>query len=62
MLNFSRDAWLMIDPPFAPLTEVNWTWWKSLNISTIYYHPELHDALLTVPKETVDFYIDGKET
>lgn len=66
-LNFSRKALKahqrLKDPPLAPvLTEVNWTWWKSLNMSTIYYHPELHNALLSVPKETVDLYIDGKET
>ena len=41
--------------------EVNWTWWTSLNISTIYYHPGLHDALLAIPRETIDSYVDGKE-
>lgn len=43
------------------INPVNWTWWTSLNISTIYYHPGLHDALLAIPKETIDSYVDGKE-
>lgn len=32
---------------------MNWEWWTSLNISTIYYHPPLHDALLAVPTESL---------
>eukprot|EP00435_Cladocopium_sp_Y103_P066213 s27_g28.t1 len=43
------------------INPVNWTWWTNLNISTIYYHPGLHDALLAVPKETIESYVDGKE-
>ena len=28
-----------------------------MNISTIYYHPPLHDALLAVPTESLNFYV-----
>ena len=42
------------------LHDVDWAWWSSLNISTIYYHPTLHGALLSVPQETVELYIESR--
>eukprot|EP00933_Yihiella_yeosuensis_P013777 TRINITY_DN1260_c0_g3_i2.p1 TRINITY_DN1260_c0_g3~~TRINITY_DN1260_c0_g3_i2.p1 ORF type:complete len:645 (+),score=77.85 TRINITY_DN1260_c0_g3_i2:109-2043(+) len=43
------------------LETVDWEWWSSLNIPTMYYHPTMHSALLAVPKESQDVYIDGHE-
>eukprot|EP00933_Yihiella_yeosuensis_P018038 TRINITY_DN1496_c0_g1_i1.p1 TRINITY_DN1496_c0_g1~~TRINITY_DN1496_c0_g1_i1.p1 ORF type:complete len:649 (+),score=85.22 TRINITY_DN1496_c0_g1_i1:86-2032(+) len=43
------------------LDVVDWEWWSSLNIPTIYYHPTLHQALLAVPEETQDVYIKGED-
>ena len=40
---------------------MNWEWWTSLNISTIYYHPPVHDALLAVPTESLNFYVHGDD-
>ncbi|CAE8625949.1 unnamed protein product [Polarella glacialis] len=31
---------------------IDWEWWSALNLDTIYYHPTMHQALLTLPYET----------
>ena len=40
--------------------KVDWKWWSSLNISSIYYHPTVHNALLSVPRETAQLYLEGR--
>ncbi|CAE7216797.1 speE [Symbiodinium sp. KB8] len=39
--------------------DVNWTWWTSLNISSVYFHPTIHAALLSAPRETIQLYLEG---
>eukprot|EP00933_Yihiella_yeosuensis_P076832 TRINITY_DN8679_c0_g2_i2.p1 TRINITY_DN8679_c0_g2~~TRINITY_DN8679_c0_g2_i2.p1 ORF type:complete len:642 (-),score=107.79 TRINITY_DN8679_c0_g2_i2:676-2601(-) len=43
------------------LNSVDWNWWSSLNIPTIYYQPTLHSALLSAPAESQGNYVKGKE-
>jgi spermidine synthase len=45
-----------LDPFF-----VDWSWWSSLNISTVYYHPTLHAALLSAPRESMWSYLEHED-
>jgi len=38
---------------------VDWDFWSGLEISTIYYHPTLHDTLFVLPQETQSSF-DGR--